>query len=107
MLFRSPPGKWGESPGQGYTILMTTLDYPGGAAYPTYRNIVREIMTATHRNADVKVYGGDRLRFTVYEGNKIYLLNTDMDCSVEAVIECGDQKLQVTLAPMELKPIQL
>ena len=93
--------------GKGYTILMTTLDYPSAGAYPTYRNIVREILTATHRACDIKVYGGDRLRFTVYEGNKIYLLNTDMDCSIEAVIEHGDQRLQVSLAPLELKPIQL
>lgn len=93
--------------GKGHTILMTTLDYPSGAAYPTYRNIVRELLTATHRQADVKVYGGDRLRFTIYEGNKVYLLNTDLDCCTEAIIEHDGQKLRINLAPMELKPIQL
>ena len=47
--------------GKGCTILMTTLDYPSGSAYPTDRTIVRELITASHRNADIKIYGGDRL----------------------------------------------
>lgn len=93
--------------GEGYAVLMTTLDYPGGAAYPVYRTIVREILTASHRQADVKIYGGDKLRFAVYEGNKVYLLNTDFDCRTDAVIEYAGKKTQVLLEPMELKSIQL
>ena len=89
--------------GDGYAILMTTLDYPSGAAYPTYRTIVREIMTASHCEADIKVYGGDRLRFSVYEGNKVYLLNTDFDCPCPAVIDYGTHKTIFLLEPMELK----
>lgn len=93
--------------GKGCTILMTTLDYPSGSAYPTYRTIVRELITASHRNADIKIYGGDRLRFTVYEGNKVYLLNTDFDCRTDVIIEYNGQRTQLLLEPREFKPVQL
>ena len=93
--------------GKGYAMLMTSLDYPGGAGYPTYRTIVREILAASHRSADVQVYGGDKLRFAVYEGNKVYLLNTDFDCRTDAVIEYNGKKTQILLDPMELKTVQL
>lgn len=93
--------------GQGYAVLMTTLDYPGGAAYPVYRTVVREMLAASHRRADVKIYGGDKLRFSVYEGNKVYLLNTDFDCRTDAVIEHDSKKTQILLEPMELRTVQL
>ena len=93
--------------GKGYTILMTTLDYPSGAAFPTYRNIVREILTASHRTADVQVYGADKLRFTVYEGNKVYLQNTDFDCPIDAFIDFEGKTYSYRLEPSELKPVQL
>lgn len=92
--------------GKGHTILMTTLDYPSGATYPVYRTVVREIITASHRAAEVKVYGGDKLRFSVYEGNKIYLLNTDFDCVTQAVIDYGDRKKTFLLEPMELRAVE-
>lgn len=92
--------------GEGYAILMTTLDYPGASAYTAYRNIVRELITASHRQAEIKIYGGDKLRFSVYEGNKIYLLNTDFDCCVNAIIDCGTKKLSITLEPGEFKVIE-
>ncbi len=93
--------------GAGYAVLMTSLDYPGGAAYPVYRTVAREILSASHRLADVKIYGGDKLRFAVYEGNKVYLLNTDFDCRTDAIIEHNGEKKQILLEPMELKAVQL
>ncbi len=92
--------------GDGYAILMTSLDYPSAAGYWTYKTIVRELVTASHRAADVKVYGGDKLRFTVYEGNKIYLLNTDFDCKIEAIVDYGTEKKSFILEPLELKVIE-
>ena len=92
--------------GAGHTILMTSFDYPNRTAYPAYRAIVRELLTSSHRAADVKIHGGDKLRFTVYEGNKIYLLNTDFDCKVEAIIDYGTEKKSFILEPLELKIVE-
>jgi len=92
--------------GKGYAILMTNLEYPYGAAVPMYQNIVMEILNASHRQASVKVYGGDALRFTVYEGDKVYLLNTDFDNKIFATIDYGTQKVEVLLEPCELKAVE-
>lgn len=92
--------------GEGYAILMTNLEYPYGAAVPMYQNIVREILTASHRNADIKVYGSDSIRFSVYEGDKVYLLNTDFDNQATATIDYGTHKVKFTLEPCEFKPVE-
>ena len=92
--------------GKGYAILMTNLEYPYGPAVPMYQMLVREIFTASHRAADIKVYGGDALRFSVYEGGKVYLLNTDFDNRIGATVDYGDQKATFTLEPCELKVVE-
>ncbi len=93
--------------GDGYAMLMTTTDYPSSKGFAIYRLIVREILTASHRAAPIKVYGGDKLRFTVYEGDKIYLLNTDFDCKTVATIDYGDGDVrEFILNPLELKPVE-
>ncbi len=92
--------------GDGYAILMTNIEYPYGAAVPMYQTLVREILTASHRCADVKVYGGDSLRFSVYEGDKVYLLNTDFDNDITATIDYGTHKVKFTLAPCEFKAVE-
>ncbi len=92
--------------GKGYTVLMTALDYPSGAGFPLYQHIVREILTASHRTADIKVYGADSLRFTVYEGDKVYLLNTDFDCSIFAYIDYGTHTKEIMLKPCEFKAVE-
>lgn len=91
--------------GKGYAILMTSIDYPSGSGFTAYKTVVREILTATHRNCDIKVYGGDRLRFSVYEGNKVYLLNTDFNCRTEATIDYGTEKKIFLLEPCQLLPV--
>lgn len=94
--------------GKGYSILITGLDYPGsGPLYPMYKAIVRELVTSSHRACDIKAYGSDRLRFSVYDGNKIYLLNTDFDAEINVTVECQGEKHEVKLAPCEMKSIQL
>jgi len=93
--------------GDGYAMLMTTTDYPSARGFSIYKLIVRELLTASHRAAPVKVRGGDKLRFTVYEGDKIYLLNTDFDCKTYAVIDYGDGDVrEFLLDPLELKPVE-
>jgi hypothetical protein len=52
--------------GDGYAILMTSLEYPYGPVAPMFQALVREIFTASHRKAHIKVYGADSLRFSVY-----------------------------------------
>jgi len=73
---------------------------------PMYQNLVREILIASHRSADVKVYGGDSLRFSVYEGDKVYLLNTDFDNQVTATIDYGTHKVNFTLEPCEFRAVE-
>ena len=92
--------------GDGYAVLMTTLEYPYGATAPMYQNIVREIITASHRCADIKIYGGDSLRFSVYAGDKIYLLNTDFDNRITVTIDYGTYKRELDLEPCEFKAVE-
>ncbi len=94
--------------GDGIATLVTSTNYPGHPALlPLYRAIVREMVTASSRNCEIKVLGSDRLRWAVYEGNKVYLLNTDYDMPITIkLIFKGDEKL-ITLNPLELKSIEL
>lgn len=92
--------------GDGYAVLITSLDYPGaGSIYPLYKTIVRELLTASHRNCPIKVYGSDRLRFSVYEGDKVYLLNTDFDSEIVATVIRNGEEIKVNLKPCEMKSV--
>ena len=101
-----PPSLIENKCGEGYAVLMSSLDYPGDGAAQMYQAIVGEIFTASHRCADIKVYGGDSLRFSVYEGDKIYLLNTDFDCDIVAIIDYGTHKEKFVLEPCEFKVVE-
>lgn len=92
--------------GKGYAVLLTSLDYPGaGAVYPLYKTVVRELITASHRECAVQVYGSDRLRFAVYEGDRVYLLNTDFDSEIIATVKRGNEEIKVHLNPCEMKSV--
>ena len=101
-----PPSLIENKCGEGYAVLMSSLDYPGDGAAQMYQAIVGEIFTASHRCADIKVYGGDSLRFSVYEGDKIYLLNTDFDCDIVAIIDYGTHKEKFVLETCEFKVVE-
>ncbi len=92
--------------GEGYAMLMTTLEYPSGAGFQMYQTLVREIITASHRLADIKVYGADSLKFAVYEGDKVYLFNSDFDNKIFATIDYGTHKVEHVLNPGELKAVE-
>ena len=94
--------------GEGLVTFVTSKDYPGDPAlYPLYSALVREFITASARNCDIKVISGDKLRYAVYEGNKIYLLNTDYDLPITVkVIYNGEERL-ITLDSLELKTLIL
>lgn len=93
---------------KGIATLITAADYPGHpAVMPLYSAVVREMITASARNCDIQVIGSDRVRYSVYEGDKMYLLNTDYDLPVTIkVVKDGTEQL-VTLESLELKTLQL
>ena len=98
--------------GEGIATLVTSTNYPGyPALYPLYRAIVREIITRSNEtSANIRVLSSDRLRYSVYENNKVYLLNTDYDLpiTVKIIFGDGDSKvIDITLDPLELKTIDL
>lgn len=89
--------------GKGTVTLVTSTNYPGNSAlYPLYRTLMREFVTASARNCDIKVIASDKLRYTVYEGNKLYLLNTDFDNKIFVTVDYGTEKKEVLLQPGEL-----
>ena len=94
--------------GDGCAILLTSLDYPGkGQTWELYRTVVRELLSASGRNARVKVLASDKVRYSVYGESDVYLLNTDFDIPSYAEVEKDGTKTVVTLAPCELKHIKL
>lgn len=94
--------------GKGIATLITSMDYPGNQRiYPLYRTVVREMLTSSARECDIKVIGSDRVKYAVYEGNKIYLLNTDYDLPQTIEIMYQGTKNTVTLESLELKAVEL
>ena len=94
--------------GAGTATLVTGLHYPGHPAlYPLYRTLVREFISASARSCEVKVVGSDRLRYAVYEGGKMYLLNTDYDLPITVKVTHAGTEQTVTLESLELKTLQI
>ena len=98
--------------GEGIATLVTSTNYPGyPALYPLYRALVREMVTRSNEtSANMRVLSSDRLRYAVYDTNKVYLLNTDYDLPITVKIMCGDgdsKVREITLDPLELKTIDL
>ncbi len=88
--------------GKGVVSLITHVNYPGNpAAYPLYKVVVKENLTQTHRDSDLKVICGDKVRFSLfYEETgeeKLYLLNTDFNlpCFVEVSYKGRVEKVVV------------
>lgn len=94
--------------GKGTVTLVTSLNYPGHPALsPLYRALLREFVSASARTCDVKVIGSERVRYAVYEGGKMYLLNTDYDMPITVKVISGDKEQCVALESLELKTIQI
>ncbi|MBE6965335.1 MAG: hypothetical protein E7441_04790 [Ruminococcaceae bacterium] len=94
--------------GEGTATLVTSINYPGHPAlFPLYRSIAREFVTASARTCDIKVVGSERVRWSVYEGNKIYLLNTDYDMPVTVKVISGEKEQLITLESLELKALEV
>ena len=94
--------------GDGTVTFVTSKNYPGNPALtPLYSMLMREFVKASARDADIKVIASDRLRYTVYEGNVIYLLNTDFDLPITVKIIRNGKETTVTLDSLMLKRIEL
>ena len=94
--------------GKGTAILFTTENYPGNPALtPMYRMVMREMMTHSARNCDIQVVSNGALRYSVYEGGKMYLLNTDYDMPITAKITHKGKTTEIVLNPLEMKTHQL
>ena len=98
--------------GKGTAMLLTYADFPGNpAVYPVYKTVVKALLTASHANAKIKVFGSDKVRFSVFSdksGNKtLYLLNTSFDLSSSVGVSFKGKTESYTLAPSELKIVDL
>lgn len=95
--------------GKGVAMFLAYANYPGHpAVYPVYKKIVKELLTTSHRNAQIKVFGSEKVRFAVYRDNgktRIYLLNTSFDVPNTVGIIYKDKTTFVTLDATELKHI--
>ena len=65
------------------------------------------MISASARNCDIKVFSSDRLRYSVYDSDKVYLLNTDYDMPITVKIIKGDKEQIITLNSLELKSVVL
>ena len=93
--------------GNGYAILLTSLDYPGSdAVYPLYKIVISTLLNYTHSECDIKVIANDKLKFSVYDNGIVYLLNTDYDCRICPILIKDGIKTDVMLEPGELKKMQ-
>lgn len=97
--------------GKGVAMFLTIMDYPGNpTVYPIYKKVVKELLTASHRNAIVKVFGSDKIRFsTCFDNDKInlYLLNTSFDVPNTVGIIYNGKTSYITLEPCQLKSVTL
>jgi hypothetical protein len=94
--------------GDGLVTFVASKDYPGAIPlYPLYNALVREMISSSARECDIKVIASDKLRYTVYEGNKIYLLNTDYDLPITVKIAYQGKETVLTLDSLELKAVNL
>ena len=72
--------------------------------------MVKAILAASHRTADVKVIGSDKLRFAVYEGEdtyKVYIFNSDFNIESKAIVLYKDQRIEKTIDSVGLAIIEI
>ena len=95
--------------GDGYVIFFTAEDHPGkGSVYPMYRSVVREMLRAETENEPQLVLAPSAVRFSVYDGGVMYLLNTDafLPSAVVLLPECKEPTT-LTLKPLELVKLKI
>ena len=98
--------------GKGTALFLSYADYPGNpAVFPVYKTIVKALLTASHANAKIKVFGSDKVRFSVFSDKNgkptLYLLNTSFDVPSSVGVAYEGKTECYTLSPCELKIISL
>lgn len=94
--------------GDGTVTFVTSKNYPGHPALaPLYSMLLSEFVSSSARECEIKVISSDKLRYSVYEGGKLYLLNTDYDFPITVKIVYGEKEQTVTLDSLELKALTL
>ena len=95
--------------GKGNVILLTATEYPGaGSVYPMYRSIVRELLRAVTESHPIRLLAPTEVRVAIYDGDIIYLLNTDANLSHGVrLMPNTDVEATVTVKPLELLKLRL
>jgi len=96
--------------GDGYVIFMGNSEYPGAPeVFPLYRMMVKNLLTASHRMADIKVISSDKIRFAVYEDEKMYkmyVLNTDYNLKQDVIVDFKGERREFTINSCEFKILE-
>ncbi len=93
--------------GKGVVSVFTHTDYPGRlGVFPLYRAVVKENLTATHRECPLQVLASDRVRFALYEGEqgeeRLFLLNTDYNAKQFVTVRYRGEEREVLVEAGEL-----
>ena len=92
----------------GNVIFMANSEYPGDSAvFPIYKVMVKAALAASHRNADLKVIGSDKIRFAMYEDEekyKLYVFNSDYNMKqfVKVIFKGEEKELIVDSVGLEI-----
>ena len=97
--------------GDGSVIFMANSEYPGAPEiFPLYKIMVKAILAASHRCADVKVIGSDKIRFAVYEDEKkykVYIFNSDFNFENRARIIYKGVETDRVIPSVKLEIVEL
>ena len=89
---------------------MANSEYPGNpAVFPLYKIMTKAILAASHRNSDLKVIGSDKIRFAMYEDEKIYKLyifNSDFNHKQRVTVHFRGKTVNRAVESVGLKMIK-
>ena len=94
--------------GKGNVIFMSTSEYPGAReVFNLYKIMVKAILAASHRTAELKVIGSDKIRFAMYEGEdtyKLYVFNSDYNMKqfVKVIFRGEEKEIVVDSVGLEI-----
>ena len=92
--------------GKGTVVFLPSLDSPGAPGVrPLYAFLLASAAEGT--SAWPKVECSDRVRWSVFGDERLYLLNTEERLSQEAVVRLSPtaEEIRVTLAPGEIREL--
>ena len=93
--------------GDGNVIFMTNSEYPGAPeVYRLYQIMVKTVLTAHHRNSDLKVISSDKIRFAMFEDGekyKLYIFNTDYNLENKVIVEFRGERHERWINSCELE----